>query len=120
MIRCHAAGTTPQGDALNCVCLVFSLCIRWQREKELAKNRKKGMPAGCPASIVVTDIEKYSELMQSNAPLATKALGIHNSILRRAAAAHAGNVVEQEGDSWSIAFHTPIDAVAFCLQVSIS
>lgn len=75
------------------------------------------MPAGGPATIVVTDIEKYSDLMQSNAPLATKALGIHNFILRRATAAHAGNVVEQEGDSWSIAFHTPMDAVAFCLQV---
>lgn len=110
------------GQLLNCIAHnqfnspVVSGC-RWQREKELAANRKKGMPSNAPASIVVTDIEKYSELMQSNAPLATKALGIHNSILRRAATAHAGNVVEQEGDSWSVAFHTPTDAVAFCLQV---
>lgn len=37
--------------------------------------------------------------------------------MRRAAAAHAGNVIEQEGDSWSVVFHTPMDAVAFCLQV---
>jgi hypothetical protein len=55
--------------------------------------------------------------MQINAPLATRFLGIHNALLRRAAAMHAGHVVEQEGDSWSVAFHTAMDAVAFCLQV---
>ncbi|KAF6257722.1 hypothetical protein COO60DRAFT_1203083 [Scenedesmus sp. NREL 46B-D3] len=55
--------------------------------------------------------------MAGNAPLTTKALGMHNSILRRAASAHAGYVIEQEGDSWSVAFHTAMDAVAFCLQV---
>jgi class 3 adenylate cyclase len=58
--------------------------------------------------------------MASNAPLTTKALGMHNAILRRAASAHAGHVVEQEGDSWSVAFHTAMDAVAFCLQVGSS
>jgi hypothetical protein len=58
--------------------------------------------------------------MASNAPLTTKALGMHNAILRRAASAHAGHVIEQEGDSWSVAFHTAMDAVAFCLQVGCS
>jgi hypothetical protein len=38
--------------------------------------------------------------MAANAPLAAKALGIHNSLLRRAASVHAGSVVEQEGDRW--------------------
>jgi hypothetical protein len=57
--------------------------------------------------------------MASNAPLTTKALGMHNAILRRAASAHAGHVIEQEGDSWSVAFHTAMDAVAFCLQVGL-
>lgn len=33
---------------------------RWQREKELLKNRLKGVPNGGPASIVVTDVESYS------------------------------------------------------------
>jgi hypothetical protein len=57
--------------------------------------------------------------MQLNAPMATRFLGIHNALLRRAAAMHAGHVVEQEGDSWSVAFHTSMDAVAFCLQVGL-
>ncbi|WIA42187.1 hypothetical protein OEZ86_009450 [Tetradesmus obliquus] len=97
--------------------LAVALRPRWRREKELAEARRRGVPCGGPATIVVTDIEAYSELMAANAPLTTKALGVHNAILRRATCAHAGTVIEQEGDSWSVAFHSAMDAVAFCLQV---
>jgi len=55
--------------------------------------------------------------MQRDAPLCIKALGIHNNVLRKATATHAGHVIEQEGDSWAVAFHRPVDAAAFCLQV---
>jgi len=55
--------------------------------------------------------------MQKNAPLRTSN-GIHNTILRKAVTTHAGHVIEQEGDSWSVAFHRAVDAIAFCLQVS--
>lgn len=57
--------------------------------------------------------------MRTNAGPATQAMGIHNAILRKAVATHGGHVIEQEGDSWSVAFHKPVDAAAFCLQVSI-
>lgn len=40
--------------------MTVQLRPRWQREKELIENRKKGMPSGGPATIVVTDIECYS------------------------------------------------------------
>eukprot|EP00775_Hariotina_reticulata_P005277 gene5277-5512_t len=102
---------------LLAVKMMAQLKRKWQREAELKKNRLKGMPSGGPATIVVTDVEKYSELMQRDAPLCIKALGIHNNILRKATTTHAGHVVEQEGDSWAVAFHRPVDAVAFCLQV---
>eukprot|EP00878_Enallax_costatus_P015458 GHUV01016192.1.p1 GENE.GHUV01016192.1~~GHUV01016192.1.p1 ORF type:complete len:446 (+),score=127.76 GHUV01016192.1:4890-6227(+) len=97
--------------------MMLQLRRKWQREKELLKNRQRGVPHGGPAAVVVTDVEKYSELMQQNAAMTTRALGIHNAILRKAVTAHAGYVIEQEGDSWSVAFHRPVDAVAFCLQV---
>eukprot|EP00775_Hariotina_reticulata_P005600 gene5600-5838_t len=90
---------------------------RWLREKELHKNRLRGVPAQGSASIVVTDVESYSDLMQRNALVCTKAMGVHNAILRAAVSVHAGHVIEQEGDSWSVAFHRPVEAVAFCLQV---
>lgn len=59
-----------------------------------------------------------SEFMQHNAAVTTQAMATHNAILRKAVTAHAGHVIEQEGDSWSVAFHRAVDAVAFCLQVS--
>eukprot|EP00775_Hariotina_reticulata_P013223 gene13223-13354_t len=90
---------------------------KWQRDKELQKSRLKGIPKDCLASIVVTDVEHYSDLMQRDASLCMRAMGTHNGIMRKAVTAHAGHVIEQEGDSWSIAFHRPVDAVAFCLQV---
>jgi hypothetical protein len=40
--------------------MAVALRPRWRREKELAEHRKKGVPCGGPATIVVTDIEAYS------------------------------------------------------------
>jgi len=55
--------------------LVVQLRPKWQREKELLANRRKGVPCGAPATIVVTDIEQFSALMQLNPQLTTRALG---------------------------------------------
>jgi hypothetical protein len=40
--------------------MTVQLRPRWQREKELVENRKKGVPSSGPATIVVTDIECFS------------------------------------------------------------
>lgn len=42
---------------------------------------------------------------------------LHNSVLRAAKYYNGGFVMEQEGDSFTIAFYDPFDAVVFCLQV---
>lgn len=47
-----------------------------------------------------------------------KALVLHNTVLRAAKYHNGGFVLEQEGDSFTIAFYDPFDAVVFCLQVS--
>jgi class 3 adenylate cyclase len=49
--------------------------------------------------------------------LATAALVIHNNVIRKAQYSNAGVVLQQEGDSFTVAFHKPLDAVTFCLQV---
>lgn len=46
-----------------------------------------------------------------------KALVLHNSVLRGAKYHNGGFVLEQEGDSFTIAFYDPFSAVVFCLQV---
>jgi hypothetical protein len=55
-------------------------------------------------------------LMKTSPSMATKALSMHNAVLRKAAHNNAGTVIDQEGDSWIVAFHDAPDAVAFCLQ----
>jgi hypothetical protein len=45
------------------------------------------------------------------------ALVKHNSVLRAAKFSNGGFVLEQEGDSFTVAFYDPFDAVVFCLQV---
>jgi hypothetical protein len=55
--------------------------------------------------------------MKADQHLMMRALGLHNSVIRRAAWTNAGTVVEQEGDSFTLAFADAFDAVAFCLQV---
>ena len=54
--------------------------------------------------------------MKAMPSLTARALAMHNAVLRKAAQDHAGHVIEQEGDSWSLAFHDPADAVGFCMQ----
>jgi hypothetical protein len=54
--------------------------------------------------------------MKASASLTTRALTMHNAVLRKAAADNAGQVVEQEGDSWAVVFHDASDGVAFCMQ----
>ena len=90
---------------------------RWLREAELRRKRNLGVPRdGALACVVVTDIEAYSSLMKAAPALTSRALGMHNAVLRKAAHDNAGHVLEQEGDSWAVAFHGPRDAAAFCLQ----
>ena len=58
--------------------------------------------------------------MKTSPSLTTKALNLHNAVLKRAAHVHAGHVFEQEGDSWAVAFHEAQDAVAFCMQAQLA
>eukprot|EP00775_Hariotina_reticulata_P007249 gene7249-7462_t len=97
--------------------MAVQLKNKWQRNKELDKHRQLGVPKQGLVSIVVTDVESYSDLTRLEGGVTAQALGMHNAILRSAAAAHAGHVIEQEGDSWSVAFYSPMEALGFCLQV---
>lgn len=47
-----------------------------------------------------------------------QALLLHNQVMKHACYDNIGYVLEQEGDSFTLAFHEPTDAVAFTLQVS--
>lgn len=51
---------------------------------------------------MVTDIEGYSELMKQSPQLMTRALNLHNGIIRKARWQNFGYTVEQEGDSYAL------------------
>lgn len=56
-------------------------------------------------------------MMKEKPELASEALILHNNLIRKAKWANIGFTIEQEGDSYCIAFHDPADAAKFCLQV---
>lgn len=59
----------------------------------------------------------YAALMVAMPLVMGRALAQHNNAVRKAAWAHFGFTVCQEGDSYTLAFREALDAVAFCLQV---
>lgn len=46
-------------------------------------------------SIVVTDVKDFTALTRRNPEAMSKAMGVHNNILRKACHAHAGYVLDQ-------------------------
>jgi hypothetical protein len=46
-----------------------------------------------------------------------QALLLHNQVIKHAVYDQVGYVLEQEGDSFTVSFYEPEDAVAFTLQV---
>ena len=57
-------------------------------------------------------------LMKHEPALMTRALDLHNSVIRKARWTNFGYTIAQEGDSYSLVFYEAMDAVSFCLQVS--
>ncbi|GAX78737.1 hypothetical protein CEUSTIGMA_g6174.t1 [Chlamydomonas eustigma] len=80
------------------------------------RKRMKGPPSSGTLSIVVTDIEGFSERMKEAPDAMMNALLTHNNLIHKAKNENFGHVVDQEGDSFSIAFADAGDAVKFCLQ----
>ncbi|GAX78935.1 hypothetical protein CEUSTIGMA_g6375.t1 [Chlamydomonas eustigma] len=79
-------------------------------------KRAKGPPTNGRISIVVTDIEGFSDLMKSSPELMMSALITHNNLIQNAKFSNYGYTIEQEGDSYTMLFEDPVDAVKFCLQ----
>jgi hypothetical protein len=71
---------------------------RWQRQLELRRKKALGPPKGGDnVSIVVTDVEGYSQLMSSSPHLMSRAMSLHDEVMRRVAEQHCGSIVEQVG-----------------------
>ncbi|KAG1668570.1 hypothetical protein FOA52_007304 [Chlamydomonas sp. UWO 241] len=80
------------------------------------RKRLRGNPVSGAVSIVVTDIEGFSNLMKRAPDLMMPALIAHNDLIGKAKWANYGFTVEQEGDAYGLIFRDATDAVKFCLQ----
>ena len=84
-----------------------------------AQRRAKGPPTTGQISIVVTDIEGFSNMMKGSPEACMQAVILHNNLLQKARHACFGYLIESEGDSFSILFESPSDAVKFCIMAQL-
>lgn len=127
--------TLPMG-LLLCVCGLFILLQKHKRDEEtraLLLKRKHApgtvhnpvdrkllqLPLEGPVevSLVVTDVKDSTTLWEGNSEVMITATSTHNRVLRKFLNVHGGYEVSVEGDGFVFAFHTPIDALCFCIGV---
>ncbi len=67
-------------------------------------------------TLVFTDVQGSTLLWDLYPEGMQEALSVHNEVLRRVLANVGGYEVRTEGDAFVLAFHTPFDAVSWCIQ----
>ena len=80
-----------------------------------AERSESPAPGGCIA-LAFTDVEGSSSLWDADAPAMREGIRLHNELLRRLLAKHQGYEVKTEGDAFMVAFVSPADALAWCLE----
>lgn len=81
----------------------------------------QGMDIGesLEVSLVVTDVKGSSSLWEWQAVAMDVATEIHDKLMRRLIPKFCGYEVTTEGDSFTIAFHDPLDAIQYCLAAQL-
>ncbi|KAK9800253.1 hypothetical protein WJX73_007523 [Symbiochloris irregularis] len=69
---------------------------------------------GEPLTLVMTDVEGSTELWEWDQAIILQAQAMHEKILRKLARKYHGYEVATEGDAFLMAFHVPLDALAWC------
>ncbi|KAK9869016.1 hypothetical protein WJX84_000276 [Apatococcus fuscideae] len=110
------------GSCITFVWWKFSVANELRRLGANASKRKHP-PGCCPGhedaevTLVHTDIEGSTDIWEWDHRVMQKALNRHDSTLRTLTGRYFGYEVTTEGDSFTMAFHDPIDAVAWCMHV---
>lgn len=68
------------------------------------------------ATIVRTDVLGSTSLWEKDPVAMQTALEVHDEILRKCLMEHNGYEMDTAGDSFHLAFHDPVDAIAFCFS----
>ena len=97
-----------------------SRCTRTHALHRSATNRAKDMtyPRG-DVTIIFTDVQGSTSLWEACPTDMKKAQDIHDVIMRQCYANHSGYEITTEGDAFILAFHHPVDALAFALEAQL-
>lgn len=72
-----------------------------------------------PLVIVFTDIVKSTAIWEKDSSIMSKAMTIHDNLIRNLSDTYAGYEVKQNGDGFMIAFQSAVSALNFCLDVQM-
>jgi phosphate transport system substrate-binding protein len=101
---------------------VFIWVFRFRDDSAFTKRfferyKKKNLPPSEACTIVVTDIQSSTNLWEIAPVTMNKALAAHDLIIRQEMQKFYGYEVLSEGDSFTMAFHTPGDALKACANI---
>eukprot|EP00899_Mesostigma_viride_P014342 jgi/Mesvir1/22909/Mv19428-RA.1 len=90
-----------------------------QRAEVVEEFLRKRSPPGREAliTVVITDVEGSTPLWESSPEAMKKALAIHHCLLRSLLPKYHGYESDTEGDSFSVIFHDPVDALGWAMDV---
>ncbi|KAL6750965.1 hypothetical protein V8C86DRAFT_758443 [Haematococcus lacustris] len=105
--------------------LLFSLVLlAWQRVVRLKRNYRSALGkllppgAGPDTTLVLTDVQDSTTMYEClPVEVMDACMRIAERIIRDLLAAHRGYESATEGDAFLCAFHSPLDAVLFCLKL---
>ncbi|KAL6750953.1 hypothetical protein V8C86DRAFT_758078 [Haematococcus lacustris] len=124
-------GISKDRVAIIAVCLVAGLLLllglgmlAWQRVVWLRRHHRSALGkllppgAGPDTTLVLTDVQDSTTLYESlPVEVMDACMRIAERIIRDLLAAHQGYESATEGDAFLCAFHSPLDAVLFCLKL---
>jgi len=79
-----------------------------------------GAPAYGPVTLLFTDIEGSTRLLQETGPAYADLLVDHGRLVRAAITAHGGREIDTQGDSFFAAFPSAVEAVAAAARIGRS
>lgn len=85
---------------------------------QLNLKKRKGPPgADQEITTVFTDVEGSTELWEWNTEVMAQSIDIHDRVMRSQLSKHCGYEITTEGDAFLVAFHEPLDALAWCISL---
>ena len=102
-------------DASRCTTTTSAQALR---PSAMRKAKNVSAPQG-DVTIIFTDVQGSTSLWEACPTDMKQAQDIHDVIMRQCYANHNGYEITTEGDAFVLAFHHPVDALAFALEAQL-